>query len=296
MEQNYPTLDICNLTSNKLPNDLFNADRIDTYLLKNQHIKKVHRHSFYHLAYFTEGSGQHIIDFNVYPIEKGMIYFMRPGQVHNWEFIGNVDGYVVNFSSTFFDQLQINSSMIDAFPFFNLFATDNQVLTLDANMQKVVEGLFEDVLKEISENNAFRSTMIASIMIRAFVTISRQIQPEETNNQPINHNSGLLKQFIESVEQHYKEHRLTKDYASMLFVTANHLNYVCKEHLRMPAGELIRNRVLLEAKRLLVNLELSIANIASDLNFSDTSYFVKFFKKYTDMTPEAFRKNYYGKA
>jgi len=57
------------------------------------------------------------------------------------------------------------------------------------------------------------------------------------------------------------------------------------------AGEVIRDRVILEAKRLLVNLDLTITNIAGKLNFADNSYFTKFFKKYTGQTPEDFRKN-----
>jgi AraC-like DNA-binding protein len=59
----------------------------------------------------------------------------------------------------------------------------------------------------------------------------------------------------------------------------------------MPAGDVIRNRVILEAKRLLVNLDLSITEISYRLNFNDNSYFTKFFKKYVGSTPEEFRKN-----
>jgi AraC-like DNA-binding protein len=60
--------------------------------------------------------------------------------------------------------------------------------------------------------------------------------------------------------------------------------------LGISAGEVIRNRVLLEAKRLLINLDLNIAEIGYRLNFNDNSYFTKFFKKYTGQLPEEFRK------
>ncbi|HCU46615.1 helix-turn-helix domain-containing protein [Sphingobacterium faecium] len=82
----------------------------------------------------------------------------------------------------------------------------------------------------------------------------------------------------------------------MLYITSNHLNFICKDQINMSAGEIIRNRVLLEAKRMLVNFELSVATIGMELNFFDTSYFIKFFKKYTLFTPEAFRKQYYNKS
>jgi AraC family transcriptional regulator, transcriptional activator of pobA len=69
------------------------------------------------------------------------------------------------------------------------------------------------------------------------------------------------------------------------------LNAICNEMLGISAGEVIRNRVLLEAKRLLINLDLNISEIGYRLNFNDNSYFAKFFKKYTGMLPEEFRKN-----
>ena len=76
----------------------------------------------------------------------------------------------------------------------------------------------------------------------------------------------------------------------MLFITPNHLNALCKEHWGMQAGEVIRNRIILEAKRLLVNQQTSISEIAYTLNFKDNSYFSKFFKKSVGITPEEFRK------
>ncbi|PTS97440.1 AraC family transcriptional regulator, partial [Pedobacter sp. HMWF019] len=74
-------------------------------------------------------------------------------------------------------------------------------------------------------------------------------------------------------------------------ITPNHLNALCNDLLGKSAGEIIRERVILEAKRLLINLDLSVAEIAERLNFSDQSYFIKFFKKYEEITPEKFRKH-----
>jgi len=61
------------------------------------------------------------------------------------------------------------------------------------------------------------------------------------------------------------------------------------------AGELIRDRILLEAKRLLINARMSISEIAGELEFSDNSYFTKFFKKYEGVTPDAFKKQFVKK-
>ncbi|MEJ7682130.1 MAG: helix-turn-helix domain-containing protein [Segetibacter sp.] len=110
------------------------------------------------------------------------------------------------------------------------------------------------------------------------------------NGKQQNYNSLLLRNFQKLIDRHYKEKKLTKDYAAMLYVTPNHLNALSKDVMGRSAGELIRDRLLLEAKRLLVNAEMTVSEIAFELDFEDNSYFSKFFKKYVGLTPEIFRK------
>jgi len=88
----------------------------------------------------------------------------------------------------------------------------------------------------------------------------------------------------------YATLRLPKQYAELLYITPNHLNAICNDLLGYSAGKLIRDRVILEAKRLLINMDLMVAEIAEQLNFADQSYFIKFFKKQEGITPEKFRK------
>ena len=99
-----------------------------------------------------------------------------------------------------------------------------------------------------------------------------------------------LVQFRRLIEQHYKTLRLPGEYARLLHITPNHLNALCQELLGRAAGAVIRDRVLLEAKRLLTNADMTAAEIAYELNFQDNSYFSRFFKKYAGVTPEGFRR------
>ncbi|MDW9379404.1 AraC family transcriptional regulator [Chryseobacterium sp. JV558] len=292
MEKPYPTFDICHLITHKLSNDLFNADRFEGYLAKNPPIKNIHKHNFYHLVYFTSGTGNHTIDFTNYPIEAGSIYFMSPGQVHHWDFETDVQGYVINFSGIFFDQLFLSSSILDQFAFFNVFSRCQMLKINETNRSKVID-IFENILGELANDDQYIPLMIASKMLQLFIIVSRELQMEIPVLGTTHHNSIILKQFFSLIEDNFKDLRLPKDYAALLYITSNHLNFLCKEHLNISSGEIIRNRILLEAKRMLVNYNVSVANIALELNFFDTSYFIKFFKKYTRLTPEAFRKQHY---
>lgn len=290
----HPTVDICNLTANKLPNDLFNADRFGGYLSSNPIIEKVHKHSFYHLVYFTNGAGQHTIDFKDYPIEPGCIYFMSPGQVHNFKFENDPDGYVINFSTTFFDQLLINSSIIDQFSSFNIFS-ESQMIKLKENVRVQVVAILEIILEELKFRKNQNQLMIGAHLLQLFILVNREVSLPDTLLQKNNYNFIVLKKFVDCVEEHFRDIHLPKDYAVLLSITPSYLNNVCKSTLDMSSGEIIRRRILLEAKRMLINFEFSIATISQELNFFDTSYFIKFFKKYTQSTPEAFRRQFYGK-
>lgn len=287
----YPTFDISHLTANKSPRDILNADRFSTYLSSNPHLEVPHGHSFYHMLFFTQGRGEHVIDFVNFPVKDGMIYFMRPGQIHHWRFKGPVDGYIVNFSPTFFDQMGISTQVVDHFAVFGADVAQH-VMMLDKKTQTAVKALFEQILSEQSGGRPSSQLMIASLLIQILVTIDRNVPKLEAKGST-DRSATVLTQFQQLIEKYFIELRLPKEYASLLYITPNHLNAICKETLGKPAGEVIRDRVLLEAKRLLINFDLTIGEIASRLNFPDHSYFIKFFRKYTGMTPEAFRKGNY---
>src|SRR5690349_17812262 len=102
-KEKIPVYDICSLAKDKqLKQQDLLVERFGAYLRRQEHsLHRAHRHSFFHVVLFTKGSGTHTIDFDQFPVKPFMIYFMIPGQVHSWDFKGEVDGYIVNFSDTF---------------------------------------------------------------------------------------------------------------------------------------------------------------------------------------------------
>ncbi|MEG0189264.1 AraC family transcriptional regulator [Algoriella sp.] len=290
-KQQFPTFDICNLNTPKNINELLSVDRFRGYVESNPHLQQVHNHNYYHLVYFTEGSGEHLIDFEKFPVKTGMMYFMKPGQVHQWYFKEKYDGFVVNFSSSFFDWIGINSALLQKFSFLQSIKITDHVIELNKDLQLIISSLFEEIINENLLNDQFTNLKIGTQLLELFILIERHYFSE--SNTINDYKSVLLNNFQTLIDQNFKIKKLPKDYAEMLYVTPNHLNALCKDLGGISAGELIRSRVVLEAKRLLVNKELSVSEIAYELNFQDASYFVKFFKKYTNFTPEQFRKQYY---
>lgn len=289
-KRDLPTYNIQNLNDVPLSPKDFVADYFAKYLDEHQNLHFPHKHSFYHLVYFSKGSGSHSIDFVNFSVEAGQIYFMTPGQVHSWNFSAKPDGYIVNFSEQYINALVANPRYTDQFSFFSGIA-NQQVISIPADGRTRIEQILQTVVEEGNSKNNLKDDFARTALLQLFILVSRYTNIED-GKEKSNYNSVVLRNFQKLIEQHYKEKKLTKDYAAILFVTPNHLNALSKDVTGRSAGELIRDRILLEAKRLLINAKMSISEIAFELSFKDNSYFTKFFKKYEGAAPEAFRKQF----
>ncbi|MEI9810637.1 MAG: helix-turn-helix transcriptional regulator [Bacteroidota bacterium] len=291
MAKKLPVYSICTIAGKNNSPEEFIVSRFSEYLAERGYLLQPHGHSFYHLVFFTKGAGKQSIDFTGFSVKPGQIYFMNPGQVHNWQFSGEVDGYIVNFSDSFFHPLFTGTHYLERFPFFGGYGED-QVIQLSQHAQQEVKELFERLLSELKRFENHAADMIRILLLQLFITVSRQIEPRRLK-QLAKPGYTVLRNFQQRVNEHYTKLKLPSEYAALLYVTPNYLNALCKDLLGKPAGEVIRERIILEAKRLLVNADMSISEMADQLNFQDNSYFTKFFKKYTGKTPEDFRKGYH---
>jgi AraC-like DNA-binding protein len=272
------------------------AGRFGAYSRNHKHLHTAHKHSFYHLVYYTAGSGSQFIDFKRYPVKSGLIYFMIPGQVHSWNFESEPDGYIINFSKEYFNSFLYNSTYLESLSIFG-GNTDMQVIEVPEDIQAQISGSFEEILKEGAHKLAFSNDLVRTLLLQVFIRLERLVS-SKTEVSAESYNQTLFRNFQQLVAKNYKQLKLPKDYAKLLYITPNHLNALCKDIIGQPAGELIRGHIVLEAKRLLINLQLTISEIANVLEFKDYSYFIRFFKKHEGITPEKFRKQItqdYGK-
>lgn len=286
MKSEIPIYDIKTISEYK--RDDFLVSRFGPYSVIHKNLHATHRHNFYHIVLFTEGTGSHSIDFHNIIVKPYQIYFMIPGQVHSWNFESEVNGYVINFSNSFFQSFLSKSDFLDDFAFFNGTVQDS-VIQIPEEMQERITALFEELLLEGNGNKEFGMSMVRALMLKVFILISRLNAPVSTEMGNA-YNYMLLKNFRKLIDSNYLVLKLPKYYAELLYITPNHLNALCKDLLGISAGEVIRNRIFLEAKRLLINRDLTIAEISDYLNFTDNSYFSKAFKKHVGLAPELFRK------
>jgi AraC-like DNA-binding protein len=101
--------------------------------------------------------------------------------------------------------------------------------------------------------------------------------------------SNKIKQLSQLIEMNFIEQKAASFYADALNISLKHLNRICNERLKKTTTQVVTERVMLEAKRMLMNKNLTVSEVASRLGYDDYSYFVRLFKKNSLMTPVAFR-------
>jgi len=287
MAKNMPTYSICNLLGADRCMTEIVVTRLRDFVSSHPDILFPHRHDFYQIVLFTQGGGHHTIDFQRHEVRPHQVYYMAPGQIHSWEFDADTDGYLVNFNESFYTAICHNPNFVRDFPLFNNIS-GGSVNTLDMSCCAEVEQYFAMMLTEFETGGDFNFDMLRGMLILILVRLSR-VTPATFKEGVSKHNLMLMRQFEKLIEQHYRDKRLPKEYAELMFITPNHLNAVVNGVTGKQAGAIIRERILLEAKRLLANSDLMIGQIAETLNFEDNAYFTRFFKKYLGITPEKFR-------
>jgi AraC family transcriptional regulator, transcriptional activator of pobA len=289
MKKNIPIYNICSIDKSVNSNVLIQP--LKEYLKKHYaNLNTPHRHSFYHLVLFTSGKGSHTIDFESFKIINHQVYFMIPGQVHSWHFESEMKGYIIHFEPEFFTSFFQKQDYVDQFPFFSGSSRDG-VLTIPTRYQHEIRTIFEQLLTE-SNNQVGSLDLVRVLLIELFILIERYCAPAVKRDAQSS-NAIMITNFKKLVDKQFRTLRLPKDYARLLYITPNHLNAISQDVLGKSAGDVIRDRIVLEAKRLLTNATMDVSEIAYDLNFQDNSYFNRFFKKYVGTTPDQFRKTFH---
>ncbi len=289
---NIPIYNICNLldTNNNFQDCV--VYRLEDYISNRPNIVSTpHRHAFYQILFVSKGKGIHSIDFEKFSIEEKCLFFLNASQVHKWEFEPGTEGFLINFNDNFLRTFLVNPNYLNQFSFFSGNAQYSKF-----SCEKCYETLhqrFEKMLYVSMDESPLKKDYVKVLMLELFLETQLFLVTKVFDNEAhheTNNAQFIIRNFEALLEQNYKTMRLPGAYADLLNITSNHLNTLCKKVLGLTSGEVIRNRVILECKRLLVNADVSVLEIAYALEFKNSAYLSRFFKKYTGVTPEEFRK------
>jgi AraC family transcriptional regulator, transcriptional activator of pobA len=249
---------------------------------------EAHRHNYFEILLFKAGGGNHMIDFNTHEITACSLHFVSPGQIHALNRTQETEGSVVIFSRDFMLLNAADTALLKEFPAFN--KTSAPVLRLQKNEFNEIAGLIDHMELEFRMEKAYANRVIAAYIGIVLLKCKAQLIETEDYKRTDPGSQELMQRFNNLLEENFIVLHKVNEYAELLHVTPNHLSETIKKLTGKTAGELIHDRLILEAKRLLLHSTLTAKEVAYALHFNDPSYFSRFFKANTTLSPEGFRK------
>jgi AraC-like DNA-binding protein/mannose-6-phosphate isomerase-like protein (cupin superfamily) len=268
--------------------DGFKVEKYDCN--RNFEVAYPHRHDgFYEILFITNGVGQYIIDGVVHNIKKDSLYFVSPGQIHDIAVSKDIDGFIFLFTDKFYQSQRSDSLKLFQYPFFYPISSEIlPSLKLDKSTSSKLYQLFQMAISEAQLSDDESPDMVRSYL-ELILGLCKRIFPKDETIIENKRSALLVRKFKKLVEEQIGSNYSLKQYAQLLNITPNHLSEVVKSVTGKTSTEIIDERLMMEIKRMLVNTPMTITEIANNLNFSDQSYFAKFFKKYEGIPPKKWR-------
>lgn len=236
---------------------------------------KPHKHEGYHeLIFLSKGSGFHQIDEDKIDVHPPTGFYLRPGQVHCWGFSKIPEGYVILFKE---------EALVDFWPTKNGLINIPALFFLEKN-----QPLFDLVAQFYHQYKTGETIEILSAFLNLLVLKILSLGNDQPASLPAELSDFYA--FKSLVEENFLQVKRVAQYAEMLNFSTYRLNAICRSVANKNASEIIKERVLMEAKNQITHTTLSLAEVAYRLNFTDPSNFIKFFKARTTLTPSEYRK------
>lgn len=249
--------------------------------------------SYIKVLYLTKGF-EIKVDFNVYRTDRPTLFFISPNQVLNIEKLGEEAGRLIFYNRDFYC-IQIHDQEVacDGLLFNNI---NNMPMTIVPEQDATfIDYLFSRMEDEFELKDGSMEEMIRTYLKQLLIKATRLWKVQHLDGvmsaRPSN-DLEFFRRFTQLVEANYKEKHNVADYADLLMIAPKTLTHRFKR-LNLPQpNEIIKNRIILEAKRLLVHTERTAKEIAYGLGYDDPAYFSRLFFVKTAETPSGFRSKY----
>lgn len=249
------------------------------------------RYDFYFISLVRKGTAKKTDWLSTFDIKPHTLWGTPLGQLHSAkDWSSDASGYYISFSADFIVSEPLVTKLLQQLP---LFLYDGQhYLYLNEKESDELYAIFERMEKEF--NNGEKLDALVKSLIKVYLSelllLTKRLFDKKTPLAAGEVTRSLSDRYRLLIEKHFLHEKSVAFYADKLQVHPNHLNSVCKEQTGSRASELIKERVLAEAKALLYQTQLSVKEIAYYLEFKDSSHFSKFFKSITSLSPLSYRQ------
>jgi len=248
------------------------------------------RRNFYTMVLLTAGSARETIGYSSYRFSAGMLYFIPASQlhtIHSWS--ADIKGYHCIFDADYFLLCLKNQVRLNNFPF--LQPGNAPFIQLSGAELNNMEDLFRRLQAARCSSNSKNDDLLVRLYLNVLLIEAEKIYHARQHKAQVSlpRKEQLAAAFKKLVSLHFIQLKQVSAYAKLLHVNPHYLNDTIKELTGKPASSFIYEQVITEAKAQLIQTSDTVSEIAFHLNFSDQSYFCRFFKKHTGLTPFQFR-------
>ncbi|WP_434636707.1 helix-turn-helix domain-containing protein [Klebsiella sp. I138] len=246
---------------------------------------RIHQHAeLVQLLYLHKGRAEIEIEGITTVMTESCIQVVPALCIHGFRFSPGTEGYVLSlalpllsrFESQFGRQLDVLSQ--------------SQCVPVKRSRGHV-RALFMALREEYCEELDAREMMLHSLLGALLVWLKRQCLPTPITEGKAERKRSVIRHFSRLIESHYREHLPLGEYARQVGLSATHLNYLCREFHGCSALGVLHQRLMLEARRNLQYTAMTVTQISDYLGFSDVTYFSRFFRRYSGVSPKAFRND-----
>ncbi|MDN5214011.1 helix-turn-helix domain-containing protein [Fulvivirgaceae bacterium BMA12] len=276
-----------NCEAPEIPN--FKVASFDNKICTAAEFEENHKHDFFEIIWLKNGAGIHHIDLVEHSYDGSVFFVLAPGQIHKIDQKIISEGYVLKFQPGLFkNEKDVYDYLLDTCLFDS--RTSCPVFNVPEKLSPVFDEIFLRMIDEFKHPEADTENIL-SAYVKILITHINRIKKYKLSDVqvPSNPQYALFKRFKIHIEHHYKTVHAVQAYAKMLNTQARTLNTVSRKFVNRSAGEMIQDRLILEAQRILYHEALSIKEICFELGFEDPAYFTRFFKKHTGLTPQQFK-------
>ncbi len=255
--------------------------------ISSQRSEHLHRHDFYELVWLWQGRCTFFSDFKQYPLNRGTLIFISPGQLHDYIVEADFARLIIfGFRPSLLPN--VAASLVNLLPFDD--TNREPVLAIPTLRQDEIEHLFKAAHRRFDSHQPGWEPIVSSYL-NTILTEAAYQMPEHIIHQPAPAGVQLTRAFQQAVEQSYRDQQQVQAYAQQLGVSTNHLVKTIRQTTHSTPKQMLRERLLLESKRLLVHSPYPVTQISSLLNFPNSTTFARWFKKQTGKTPSQFRQS-----
>jgi AraC-like DNA-binding protein len=251
------------------------------------------RKGFYTIILITNASNyQLFFDSKQLKKYKSFLVLQAPGLLSGYRYNIGVEtkGYVIFFKPELFSFFKL--SFEQEFSYFDMLQTN--FFELDTLVSSELQSYFEEVFSAYAKDDDLPEQVAALKMLTLLYIIKKYTAclNKESEEKVLQgkENEVLFQNFLQLVSKFYLEKRSVKEYANLLSVTPNYLSQQVKKISDKSALFFINQKIINEAKAFILYSDSNISELSRQLNFTDTSNFVKFFKSQTGKTPLEFKK------